>query len=155
MGTVDISILRRMELARLNLIVFCFILMTHFQGHKRFFVNADAEPRIKHRQFISKARSDYIKQRFQGGFQGESQQSQNIVAKVESARVDPIKIPLCAYVEEKIEEVAEPQVNQTENKAFLDPQLGSVVTLEEFQVLKSIWFPNSKQSLFLLTKLLF
>ena len=90
-------------------------------------------------------------------FQGESQQSQNIVAKVESARVDPIKIPLCAYVEE-VEEVAEPQiaaVNQTENKAFLDPQLGSVVTLEEFQVLKSIWFPNSKQSLFLLTKLLF
>ena len=60
--TVDISILRRME-ARLNLIVFCFILMTHFQGHKRFFVNADAEPRIKHRQFISKARSDYIKVR--------------------------------------------------------------------------------------------
>ena len=92
-----------------------------------------------------------MQQRFQGGFQGESQQSQNIVAKVESARVDPIKIPLCAYVEEKIEEVAEPQVNQTENKAFLDPQLGSVVTLEEFQVLKSIWFPNSKQSLFLLT----
>jgi len=113
--------LRRME-ARLNLIVFCFILMTHFQGHRSFFVNADAEPRIKHRQFISKARSDYIKQRFQG----ENQQSQNIVAKVESARVDPIKIPLCAYVEEKIEEVAEPQVNQTENKAFLDPQLGCI-----------------------------
>ena len=54
--------LRRME-ARLNLIVFCFILMTHFQGHRSFFVNADAEPRIKHRQFISKARSDYIKVR--------------------------------------------------------------------------------------------
>jgi hypothetical protein len=70
-------------------------------------------------------------------FQGESQQSQNIVAKVESARVDPIKIPLCAYVEEEIEEVAEPQiaaVNQTENKAFLDPQLGSVVTLVEIHV---------------------
>ena len=81
-------------------------------------------------------------------FQGESQQSQNIVAKVESPQVDPIKIPLCAYVEE-IEEVAEPQiaaVNQTENKAFLDPQLGSVVTLAEFQVLESIWFPNSKHS---------
>ena len=75
-----------------------------------------------------------LQQRFQGGFQGESQQSQNIVAKVESARVDPIKIPLCAYVEEKIEEVAEPQVNQTENKAFLDPQLGSVVTLVEIHV---------------------
>ena len=37
--------------------------MTHFQGHRSFFVNADAEPRIKHRQFISKARSDYIKVR--------------------------------------------------------------------------------------------
>ena len=70
-------------------------------------------------------------------FQGESQQSQNIVAKVESARVDPIKIPLCAYVEEEIEEVVEPQiaaVNQTENKAFLDPQLGIVVTLVEIHV---------------------
>ena len=91
-------------------------------------------------------------------FQGESQQSQNIVAKVESPRVDPIKIPLCAYVEEKIEVVAEPQiaaVNQTENKAFLDPQLGSVVTLAEFQVLESVWFPNSKHSQFLSTKLLF
>ena len=58
------------------------------------------------------------------------------MAKVESARVDPIKIPLCAYVEE-VEEVAEPQiaaVNQTENKAFLDPQLGSVVTLVEIHV---------------------
>ena len=90
-------------------------------------------------------------------FQGESQQSHNIVTKVESSRVDPIKIPLCAYVEEEIEEVAEPQiaaVNQTENKAFLDPQLGSVVTLLEFQVLQPILFPNSKHSGFLLTKLL-
>ena len=70
-------------------------------------------------------------------FQGESQQSQNIVAKVERAQLDPIKIPLCAYVEEEIEEVSEPQiaaVNQTENKAFLDPQLGSVVTLVEIHV---------------------
>ena len=62
--TVDISILRRME-ARLNLIVFCFILMTHFQGQRSLFVNADAnaDPRIKHRQFISKARANHIKVR--------------------------------------------------------------------------------------------
>ena len=88
-----------------------------------------------------------MQQRFQGGFQGESQQSQNIVAKVESARVDPIKIPLCAYVEEKIEEVAEPQVNQTENKAFLDPQLGWL-HLKSFRFSNPFGFPIASNHYF-------
>ena len=47
-----------------------------------------------------------------------------------AASLDPIKIPLCAYVEEEevVEEPSQivPAVNQTENKAFLDPHLGTV-----------------------------
>ena len=55
------------------------------------------------------------------------------MGNVESSTVEPIKIPLCAYVEEEIEEMdIDPMVNQTvaaaaENKAFLDPHLGCVL----------------------------
>ena len=54
------------------------------------------------------------------------------MGNVESSTVEPIKIPLCAYVEEKVEEemdtdIDPPMVNQTENKAFLDPHLGCVL----------------------------
>ena len=54
----------------------------------------------------------------------------NIIEGPSSASLDPIKIPLCAYVEEEevVEEPSQiaPAVNQTENKAFLDPHLGTV-----------------------------
>ena len=53
-----------------------------------------------------------------------------------AASLDPIKIPLCAYVEEEevVEEPSQiaPAVNQTENKAFLDPHLGTVFPFHFF-----------------------
>ena len=53
--TVDISIYSRMEV---NLICLTFILICF---HGQSLISADADPKIKHRQFVSKARADYIK----------------------------------------------------------------------------------------------